>query len=173
MALFNLFTGSLDSVHSLLNAKSYKHYYIGQSSFLSLTSLFHVLQSIHSPILLAHLSTSWYSASSRRIQFHCVHVGDSREVVKPFAQVATYASPINKLQKNSNLKSSESGLKIRQEALRARNSNFILFRDPKVDFIIFQGCRLITTWSTFKKREEAMLKIDAFCSVPECLSYCG
>ncbi|KAI3476857.1 hypothetical protein L1887_61563 [Cichorium endivia] len=34
----------------------------------------------------------WYSASSRRIQFHRVHVGDSGAVVTPFVQVATYAT---------------------------------------------------------------------------------
>ncbi|KAJ9556758.1 LOW QUALITY PROTEIN: hypothetical protein OSB04_011372 [Centaurea solstitialis] len=35
---------------------------------------------------------SWYSASSRRIQFHRVHVGDNGAVVTPFVQVATYAT---------------------------------------------------------------------------------
>ncbi|KAL5070584.1 hypothetical protein RYX36_021471 [Vicia faba] len=37
-------------------------------------------------------SSRWYSASSRRIQFHQVHVGDSGAVVTPFVQVATYAT---------------------------------------------------------------------------------
>jgi hypothetical protein len=37
-------------------------------------------------------SSRWYSASSRRIQFHRVHVGDSGAVVTPFVQVATYAT---------------------------------------------------------------------------------
>jgi len=37
-------------------------------------------------------SSRWYSASSRRIQFHWVHVGDSGAVVTPFVQVATYAT---------------------------------------------------------------------------------
>lgn len=37
-------------------------------------------------------SSRWYSASSRRMQFHRVHVGDSGAVVTPFVQVATYAT---------------------------------------------------------------------------------
>ncbi|GER41698.1 transducin family protein / WD-40 repeat family protein [Striga asiatica] len=37
-------------------------------------------------------SSRWYSASSRRIQFHRVHVGDSGAVVIPFVQVATNAT---------------------------------------------------------------------------------
>ncbi|KAL2904325.1 Tyrosine--tRNA ligase, partial [Bienertia sinuspersici] len=47
------------------------------------------------PIVKVHgvlLSSRWYSASSRRIQFHRVHVGDSRAVVTPFVQVVTLLS---------------------------------------------------------------------------------
>ncbi|KAK9081454.1 hypothetical protein Sjap_026661 [Stephania japonica] len=43
-------------------------------------------------LLLLRSLLRWYSASSRRIQFHRVHVGDSGAVVTPFVQVATYAT---------------------------------------------------------------------------------
>jgi len=38
------------------------------------------------------LSSHWYFASSRKIQFHWVYVGDSRAVITPFVQVATYVT---------------------------------------------------------------------------------
>ncbi|KAA0063340.1 hypothetical protein E6C27_scaffold1505G00070 [Cucumis melo var. makuwa] len=37
-------------------------------------------------------SSRWYCTSSWRIQFHQVHVRDSRAVVTPFVQVGTYAT---------------------------------------------------------------------------------
>ncbi len=68
------------------------YFKIANSSHLSYT-IYHgyqckVIVKVHGVLP----SSREYSASSRRIQFHWVHVRDSRAIVTPFMQVATYAT---------------------------------------------------------------------------------
>jgi len=77
--------------------KTVKGWYFTNVNFFqnSLPPILHIRIPVHHTMGTVKVhgvlpSSRWYSASSRRIQFHGAHAGDSGAVVTPFMRVGTY-----------------------------------------------------------------------------------